>query len=64
MSVKYYMQFVLHEQEVGPAHYSGVVEVEHNIHGASALDEIEEMLADNFECEANDVRVIHYARLH
>ncbi len=65
MAVKYYMQFVLHEEEqTGPAHYSGVVEVEHVIHGSVVLEEIEEMLADNFDVEAHAVRVIHYARLH
>jgi hypothetical protein len=28
------------------------------------LEEIEAMLADNFDVEARNVRVIHWARLH
>jgi hypothetical protein len=28
------------------------------------LEEIEAMLADNFQVEARNVRVIHWARLH
>ena len=66
MAIKYYMQFVLHgsEAEPEPSHYSGVVELEHLLHGARMLEEIEAMLADNFQVEARNVRVIHWARLH
>jgi hypothetical protein len=64
MTAKFYTQFVLDEgTDREPAQYCGVVEVE-NLHGALAQEELEAMLADNFDVESNDVRVIHYARLH
>jgi hypothetical protein len=62
--VKYYMQFVLHGPEPEPSHYSGVVELERVMYGSRMLEEIEAMLADNFDVEARSVRVIHWARLH
>jgi hypothetical protein len=64
MAIKYYMQFVLHGAEAEPSHYSGVVELENLLQGGRMLEEIEAMLADNFEVEARNVRVIHWARLH
>ena len=64
MAIKYYMQFVLHGVETEPSHYSGVVELEQVMYGARMLEEIEAMLADNFQVEARNVRVIHWARLH
>jgi hypothetical protein len=64
MAIKYYMQFVLHGAEAEPSHYSGVVELESLLHGSRMLEEIEAMLADNFQVEARNVRVIHWARLH
>jgi hypothetical protein len=64
MAVKYYMQFVLHGVEAEPSHYSGVVELEYVMGGTRMLEEIEAMLADNFDVEARNVRVIHWARLH
>ncbi len=64
MSAKYYTQFVLDEDaDGGPAQYSGVVEVE-SPGGSFGLDELETMLADNFDVDTHAVHVIHYARLH
>jgi hypothetical protein len=63
MAIKYYMQFVLHGAEAEPSHYSGVVELESLLHGARMLEEIEAMLADNFQVEAQRTRR-HWAGLH
>lgn len=65
MTAKFYTQFVLdHGMDSEPAQYCGVVEVENLYGGALALEDLEAMLADNFDVEAHSVRVIHYARLH
>ncbi|MEO0974496.1 MAG: hypothetical protein AAFX85_15510 [Pseudomonadota bacterium] len=64
MAAKFYTQFVLDDGvDHDPAQYCGVVEVE-NLFGSLSLEELEALLAENFDVEENDVRVIHYARLH
>ncbi|MEM9387203.1 MAG: hypothetical protein AAGA68_19225 [Pseudomonadota bacterium] len=64
MTAKFYMQFVLDEgMDRDPAQYCGVVEVE-NLFGPLGLEELESLLAENFDVDTHDVQVIHYARLH
>lgn len=65
MGVKYYTHFVL----AGPSgegadqEFSGVVEVNQPTEQRYRVEDIEALLARNFDLRARDVRVIDWARL-
>jgi len=65
MRAKYYTRFLLRSADEGFAdEYSGVVEL--NTAANQVLDpaEIEELLAKNFEMEAENVELLNWSRLH
>jgi hypothetical protein len=65
MRAKYYTRFLLRSGEETTAdEYSGVVEL--NFDGGQVLDpaEIEELLAQNFQMEADHVELLNWSRLH
>lgn len=65
MRAKYYTRFLLRSAEQGFAdEYSGVVEVNTTASGVLDSAEIEELLARNFEMEADDVELLNWSRLH
>ena len=65
MGVKYYAHFVLTGDSVDGAdqEFSGPVEVNMPIDGDSESGKIEAMLAENFDLNPSDVRLINWARL-
>ena len=65
MRAKYYTRFLLRSAEQGFAdEYSGVVELNTAANRVLDPDEIEELLAVNFEMEADDVELLNWSRLH
>ncbi|MDJ0928149.1 MAG: hypothetical protein QNJ73_10945 [Gammaproteobacteria bacterium] len=65
MRAKYYTRFLLRSAEQGFAdEYSGVVELNTAANRVLDPDEIEELLAVNFEMEAEDVELLNWSRLH
>ncbi len=65
MGVKYYTHFVLTgEAEIGARQeFSGVVEVNQSTESRFEPQEIEALLARNFELDSNDVCLINWSRL-
>jgi hypothetical protein len=63
---KYYTQFLLSEasQRRGVREYSGVVEVSRELSQPVEARDIEMLLARNLACEAGQVRLIDWSRLH
>ena len=65
MRAKYYTRFLLKSADIGMAdEYSGVVEVNHSRNRVLEPREIEALLAQNFELDAEEVEVLNWSRLH
>ncbi len=64
MSVKYYTHFLLEQRSPeGPSEFRGVVEV-NGVLPRSDFALVASILASNFECDTQDIRVLQWARLH
>ncbi|MCS6948682.1 MAG: hypothetical protein NZM12_13820 [Steroidobacteraceae bacterium] len=66
MSSKYYTHFVTAGETTRTAReWCGVVELRHPIEDRKGgARELRELLADNFDVETHEVRILHWARLH
>lgn len=65
MRAKYYTRFLLRSSEQSFAdEYSGVVELSHGADQVLEPTEIEELLAKNFQMEAEQVELLNWSRLH
>jgi hypothetical protein len=65
MRAKYYTRFLLRSSEQDSAdEYSGVVELNQLSNQVLDVTEIEALLAQNFQMEAEHVEVLNWARLH
>ncbi len=65
MRAKYYTRFLLRSADEGFAdEYSGVVELNTGANQVLDPTEIEELLAKNFEMEAENVELLNWSRLH
>ncbi len=65
MRTKFYTRFLLRSAEECDAdEYSGVVEVKHTSGQVLEPDEIEALLAQNFELDAENVELLNWSRLH
>ena len=65
MSSKYYTHFVAdvpERQQTGE--YTGVVEVAAPLHKQREARELKAVLARNFDLPSEDIRILHWARLH
>lgn len=64
MGAKYYTHFLYEEPPPkGPSEFRGVVEVTRAM-PRSDLKEAARILAGNFACNANDIKVLQWSRLH
>jgi uncharacterized protein YggU (UPF0235/DUF167 family) len=69
VATKYYTHFVTH---TGKAHsaagtnseWSGVVELRQPLTQARANRELRVLLAQSFDLDSDDIRILHWARLH
>jgi hypothetical protein len=66
MATKYFTQFVTgSEHSRRAAEWSGVVELTQPIEGRKgAQRELRELLADSFDLDSEEIRILHWARLH
>jgi len=65
MRAKYYTRFLLRSSEQDSAdEYSGVVELNQLSNQVLEATEIEELLAQNFQMEAEHVELLNWSRLH
>ncbi len=65
MLAKFYTRFLLRSAEQDYAdEYSGVVEVNAQAEQVLETQEIEALLAQNFELEADNVELLNWSRLH
>ena len=65
MHAKYYTRFLLKSGNTDDAdEYTGVVELNQPANTALDPQEIEAILAKNFNLEANDVELLNWSRVH
>ena len=68
MSTKYYTHFVTNDGEPrGPgvaSEWSGVVELRQPLSTVRAGRELRSLLAQSFDLNSDDIRILHWARLH
>jgi hypothetical protein len=66
MATKYFTHFVTGADEARFAsEWSGVVELTRPLEGRKgAQRELREMIAENFELDSAEIRILHWARLH
>ena len=64
MRKKYYTHFLLNEHKGGCSEYSGVVEINRLAQHEFESEEIQTLLAQNFDLEAEEVTVLDWSRLH
>jgi len=69
VATKYYTHFVTARARAhNPAHaneWSGVVELRHPLeHAGSGTRELRALLAQSFDLDSDDIKILHWARLH
>ncbi|HEY6824460.1 MAG TPA: hypothetical protein VI195_08470 [Steroidobacteraceae bacterium] len=67
MATKYYTHFVTHAGETRNAarnEWSGVVELRQPLTQARANRELRALLAQSFDLDSDEIRILHWARLH
>jgi hypothetical protein len=68
VATKYYTHFVTHtgKARTAPAdgEWSGVVELREPLPQARANRELRALLAQSFDLDSDDIRILHWARVH
>ena len=69
VATKYYTHFVTQGEKAKTAaapnnEWSGVVELREPLTNARANRELRSLLAQSFDLESEDIRILHWARLH
>jgi uncharacterized protein YggU (UPF0235/DUF167 family) len=74
VATKYYTHFVTHTNkapagtprgpEGGGNEWSGVVELRQPLSNTRANRELRALLAQSFDLDSDDIRILHWARLH
>jgi hypothetical protein len=69
VATKYYTHFVTHGGKArsassGGNEWSGVVELRQPLTHARANRELRVLLAQSFDLDSDDIRILHWARLH
>jgi hypothetical protein len=68
VATRYYTHFVTHTGKAlsasGGSEWSGVVELRQPLSTARASRELRALLAQSFDLDSDDIRILHWARLH
>lgn len=65
MTAKYYTQFILTDESYqGRNEFSGVVELNHPLDDVQDRQDIEALLAKNFDLDRGTVQLVSWSRLH
>jgi hypothetical protein len=68
MAAKYYTHFVTATARTKPrpesSEWSGVVELRHPLGHTAGTRELRSLLAQSFDLNSDDIRILHWARLH
>jgi uncharacterized protein YggU (UPF0235/DUF167 family) len=68
VATKYYTHFVTHQGRAptpgAGSEWSGVVELRQPLSNTRANRELRALLAQSFDLDSDDIRILHWARLH
>ena len=68
MATKYYTHFVTGGPQALTAvpsnEWSGVVELRHPLEGGGGTRELRSLLAQSFDLDSDEIKILHWARLH
>jgi len=69
VAAKYYTHFVTAGAKAKPrkpdsSEWSGVVELRQPLERANGTKELRALLAQSFDLESEDIKILHWARLH
>ncbi len=68
MAAKYYTHFVTAgakpKRKPDAGEWSGVVELRQPLEKASGTKQLKALLAQSFDLESEDIKILHWARLH
>ena len=68
MATKYYTHFVTGASRALTAvpsnEWSGVVELRHPLEGGGGTRELRSLLAQSFDLDSEEIKILHWARLH
>ncbi len=68
MATKYYTHFVTGSQRAPTAvpanEWSGVVELRHPLESGGGTRELRSLLAQSFDLDSDEIRILNWARLH
>jgi len=65
MGVKYYTHFLMsEEQQPSPSEFSGVVELNRVPIAPGDMQEVATILARSLDIDLDDIRILHWSRLH
>lgn len=68
MAAKYYTHFVTAagkpRRKPDQSEWSGVVELRQPLEKANGAKELKVLLAQSFDLESEDIKILHWARLH
>ena len=68
MAAKYYTHFVTarsrEHRQAESSEWSGVVELRRPLENGSGTRELRALLAQSFDLETDEIKILHWARLH
>ena len=68
MSARYYTHFVTAADQIAlqtdASEWSGVVELRQPLHSAGGTRELCSLIAQSFDLNSEDIKILHWARLH
>jgi hypothetical protein len=67
VATKYYTHFVTSRDRpttVSANEWSGVVELRHPLKHVGGTKELRALLAQSFDLDSDDIKILHWARLH
>ena len=68
VATKYYTHFVTGEQQAltaaSASEWSGVVELRHPLETGGGTRELRCLLAQSFDLDSEEIKILHWARLH
>jgi len=64
MGVKYYTHFLMNDRPEAMNEFTGVVELNRSPRAAHDLEDIAAILARSLDLDSDDIRVLHWSRLH
>jgi hypothetical protein len=68
MAAKYYTHFLTHgakpKRAPDSSEWSGVVELRSPLEPSGGTKELKSLLAQSFDLDSEDIKILHWARLH